>query len=134
MREIRFRAKKIDSDEWVYGGGVWIFKQHENKTALFGEDTHGHPVLHIVKPETVGQFTGLYDRQNKEIWEGDICKCFYIMSNDPFIGIIFWSNSGAQFKVKDKNESAGALLYYNMTCEVIGNVHENPELLQGAKP
>ena len=67
MRPIKFRAKKIDG-VWVFGGGVWTFG---NQTALFGEDEYQHPVVHLIDPETVGQFTGLPDKNGKEIYRSD---------------------------------------------------------------
>ena len=132
MREIKFRAKMIDSDEWVYGGGVWIFKEHEFKTALFGEDIYGHPILHIIKSETIGGFTGLHDKNDKEIWEGDIVKywrspiCRDEISDVKYINPQHLETETGFWPFINFN---GGLVNTD-SIEVIGNIYENPELIE----
>jgi hypothetical protein len=70
MREIKFRAKMGTTPDWLYGGGVWTFKN--GVTAMFGAGLDGHPIVHEVNQETVGQFTGLRDSYGREIYDGDI--------------------------------------------------------------
>jgi hypothetical protein len=122
MRAIKFRAKMVDDSRWVYGGGVWTF---ERGSALFGEDKNGNPVVHSINPETVGQFTGLHDRNDKEIYEGDVVKT----GRSTFR--VFWEN--AQFKAYDLLTkrwaySLESLYAIGTQYDVIGNIYENQEL------
>ena len=130
MREIKFRGKCMFSNEWVYGD--LIHKRHD-RNALMIQDENGLGC--DVVPETVGQFTGLRDYDGKEIFEGDIVKCCYMI---PEWG---WSG-GAEEK---EEEVIGAVEYcrgdfcigeypivgfQENEMEVIGNIYDNPELLK----
>ena len=114
MREILFRGKRIDNDEWVYGDLVRI----GNKSYI----------THCVDPDTVGQYTGMTDKNDKKIFEGDILE---ISTNEyreiELVEYDTEENSGYAFSYK-----AGMLLgdWDRHYINVIGNIHDNPELLK----
>ena len=120
-REIKFRGKRLDNGEWVYGDllhlvdGVYISNDNGNNMAQ-------------VDPDTVGQYTGLKDKNGKLIYEGDRV---YIDCEDA-TAIIKWSDDLARFTIHFEDEAVFVDFddYYSKELEVIGNIYENPELLK----
>jgi len=120
-REIRFRAKSLEG-ELIY------FELHESRKC-------GDPEVFYVEdipcePGTEEQFIGLLDKQGNEIYEGDILDCtlWHDGANLPHRGEMVYSNTHCSFGTKNE---AGITLFckHNVnTREVIGNIHENPEL------
>lgn len=129
MREIKFRGKSLNTGNWVYGD---LFQR--GKKAF---------VEYEVNPDTVGQFTGLYDANGKEIYEGDLIKA----PSGWTYTIIFgkWvHNEKRKFpKVIDRYEHTGWCISLNgktpcdlldsEVCQgiVVGNIHDNHELQKG---
>lgn len=149
-REIKFRGKNKDIG-WVFGqlayglnGETYIIEEVELDNSYGLEETILYPVMwHRVDPETIGQFTGLYDNTKKGIYEGDIVKItekekiskHKVIPMKPIIANIVWSEEYLTYtlittSVKDAFES---LTDYLDECdiEVIGNVTDSPELLGG---
>lgn len=134
MREIKFRGKPTNNDDWVYGDYTRL------QVPLSDEVVH-YIVVNLfspveVKPETVGQYTGLKDKNGKEIFEGDI-----VQVNGGSIGSIVWHDNWASFCLKLallKNENGsfskvfGSSPLFNDAPKYlkIGNTHSNPELLE----
>ena len=143
MREILFRGKRLDNGEWVYGS--FCMDAREQFNGLCGVDgfirlydkAKGKMQTYEVDRESVGQYTGLKDKNGKRIWEGDIIDasaewwdasgpaghsspiipvewCEYYCGFDPFANY---------------DCDCGVFIYAN-NCIVIGNVHDNPELLE----
>lgn len=131
MREILFRGK-TDNGEWVKG--VPFFEEDrcyiiEDLFICDEYDCTG-AVNTMVIPETVGQYTGLTDKNGTKIFEGDIVKIHY----DSAI----WGNSREVvfeegqwfFKDNAKTQKSYIGAWGNSVVEVIGNIHDNPELLK----
>jgi uncharacterized phage protein (TIGR01671 family) len=116
MREIKFKAKTCNS-EWVEG----LLAHKDNKWYI--SNKVGMSFAFEVRPETISQYTGLKDKKGKEIYEGDILR-------GEFYGYPF--DCIETFTVKWHKADAGFLANYfnNAKCEVIGNIFDNPELLE----
>lgn len=123
-REIKFRGKRIDNGEWVYGdllNEYWISGNTFLKTAIRYKigDYYSFPIE--VDPTTVGQLTGLKDRNGKEIYFKDIVKD---PSGNYFV--VEWDDQEMRIVLKRQDTLYG----FNVpSYEVVGNVFENPELL-----
>lgn len=123
MREILFRGKRANNGEWVEGslicyadGCTFICVQGENMDFL---------AKFAVIPETVGQYTGLTDKTGKKIFEGDIVKAYNTLGEDDGIGVVHWSDLFVAWHMADcKCMYSSEIASY----EVIGNIHDNPEL------
>lgn len=127
MREILFRGKRIDNGEWLCGNlTVWS----DGSASLDKEPTEASP-LYAVDPETVGQYTGL-TANGKKIFEGDIIKS---CENDDvyFVKYCADDNYPAFDVVPEINIECNGLSHLHIVegIEVIGNIHDNPELLKG---
>ena len=125
MREILFRGKGID-DNWYYGVPL-----------VFTEDyvcmTTPHTYNKTVEMHTVGQYTGLTDKNGTKIFEGDILQFAYTGDNKGVEGIASVVFESGKFGVLWGWHKEFVCLdgFANTTVEVIGNIHDNPELLKG---
>ena len=148
MREILFRGKRVDNGEWVYG--YYIKANHHWHEHGIHEDWIAVDTIqnggwcnvrgkYAVLPETVGQYTGLTDKNGKKIFEGDI--------------VLFEDESPSNYEYHDCTEMRCGAIEYGDNCfyitdriavemedliydgkldvEIIGNIHDNPELLGG---
>ena len=118
MREILFRGKDIYG-KWLYGDLINLtedLKQICNHSQL--EHAHG------VDPETIGQYTGLTDKNGTKIFEGDILK------TKCGIYVCFWDDCNFEFGIKNNKEGYGIAYMPLKDLKVIGNIHDNPELLK----
>lgn len=120
MREILFRGKEPQGN-WSYGGLI----QSANNFYISIEIDKGFMCAYV-KPETVGQYTGLTDKNGKKIFEGDIVK--YINSSPCKIDYI-----DSQFVMMWKNFYRNFERVYDDEIEVIGNIYDSPELLEVEK-
>ena len=121
MREILFRGKDIISGEWITG--FLVDAQH------IGNWVEAYAIM----SETVGQFTGLTDKNGKKIFEGDIVKSDDVAHNDEVQvrGEIFQVSMQKGCWVIVANDTAWDFLCSNTkSCQIIGNIHDNPELLE----
>lgn len=149
MRDMLFRAKSICADSpGDTSHNYWVEGSLIHQTEFYGDPVD---VYHIVKvgefhcdyydseevwPETVGQFTGLYDRNDKKIYEGDIVKTKY-----GRLCIVVWFanqvHNGWDLEVIRTVENCvhtrypdSIDLYKKENLEVVGNIHDNPEMLK----
>ncbi len=137
MREIKFRGKKIDSNEWIFGwlrqsGHQEIQKANGQyiRTEKYYQIQNNKYHFEFVTEETIGQYTGLKDKKRKEIYEGDIVKGLFNDPEEPeIIGIVRYDDCKASYMVVSKNGSEWELGCLD-ELEVIGNIHDNPELLE----
>ena len=154
MREIKFRAKPTTGGyPWVYGnaviqtnGNAYLFEDTNEYAGVFeGGDPEiiGHFVhgLLEVYPETVGRYTGLKDRNGKEIYEGDIIAVKYNDVADKCICSYEDGSFGVKHLIGDAKNfgEVGAILGFSpficfphlRNIEIIGNIHDSPELKGG---
>ena len=131
MRDIEFRALNFRTNKWLYSHGYyydgtnyWFIIPSDNRAISFAEK-------HIVNISTIGQFTGLTDKNGKEIYEGDIVYQELCSPDDPAYG--FYGNEGpvefdsGSFMV-NWGDISELLFGVHLYCEIRGNIHQNPEL------
>ena len=124
MRELKFRA-------WIHKLNCWadevLVSCIANVWGYVGSDSNGIPYYNC----DLEQYTGLKDKNGKEIYEGDIAAWKNASGFNDGMAVVEWNNNGAWYIV---NDDAGVFDYLDdvaINCEVIGNIHENPELLKG---
>lgn len=129
MREILFRGKQKENGEWIYGG---IYSNNDEYFIIndslpvneLGSVCNGVPI----NPETVGKYTGLKDKNGTMIFEGDVIP---YNEDDSINLIVEWSNDYLGYFVGlGLGETIEQPLFDFLYPEVIGNIHDNPELIK----
>lgn len=162
MRERLFRGKRVDNGEWVESGNI------NTQTDMYGkehtyiglyETSNFAPLQRTiywveVDPETVGQFTGLTDKNVKKIFEGDIVRytricmyepsCYFHKKDLVSLHLIYWNEKEYAFEQRHYSVEAkrvlgrGDIVFADGRAkeniiELIGNIHDNPELWEAAE-
>lgn len=120
MHEIKFRGKRIDNGEWVYG--YYIKNEHRGVVRHFIVTDWAQVYVNSfeVDPETVGQFTGLYDKNGKEIYERDL-----IQTTSAGKGTVVFSNAHGQWFLIFSDKNNAPLWWASCDSrEVVGNIYE----------
>ncbi|EAF8342315.1 hypothetical protein ABZ180_002877 [Listeria monocytogenes] len=133
MREIEFRGKRIDNGEWIYGN---LMQFEDSATFIFVDErkgastlTYAHFIInnmHAIDEKTIGQYTGLKDKNSKKIFERDLCwdehnECYGVVKFEEGKFLYVWENIA-----EDLWEVADSI-------EICGNIHENPDLSEVAE-
>ena len=138
MREILFRGKRTDNGDWHEGEDI-MRNTIRGKVCLakIGEDWIS------VDPETVGQYTGLIDRNDKKIFEGDIVHLTDEHNEMEWTAVVAFGNPNGDYNwgwqlnaIEEFDGNKDILLWVDMEesggyCEVIGNIYDNSELMKG---
>ena len=124
-REILFRGKRTDNGEWVYGNLI-DSDSIVGKIVDFDEEYFIPEFWYKVDPETVGQFTGLTDKNGTKIFDGDIVR-FYDDSEDELTnGVVVFNADFCSFCVSMKGHE-DVMLMAHWQYEVIGSIYDNKE-------
>lgn len=124
MREIKFRGKRVDNVGWVSG---YYVQDPWGRSRIYWkpfEDASSN-TWHYVDPTTVGQFTGLKDKEGNEVYEGDICT-----GHSDGSGKISWTDFDGGYHYEFVDENAVGIWEVLGEIKIIGNIHDNPELLK----
>ena len=135
IREVIFRGKRANNGEWIEGD---VLQTRYHSGHIEYQIMPQTPVSSAVPvlPETIGQFTGLADKNGVRIFEGDICR--FKRFNDIHVGEIVFNVTTASFVMRyqsivgayGEKATQKMLLSVCDDIEVIGNIHDNPELME----
>lgn len=144
MRTIKFRGKRLDDNRWIYGD----LMRHQDGDTFIGDNTHywtddgyhnnEYEEVRAVEDDTVGQYTGIKDATGREIYEDDIVRLSF--NKSPYLNCeAYVAYDQGEWVCKSlllKYVPSQCLLFFGYKAglykiEVIGNIHDNPELMKG---
>ncbi|MCM1577509.1 MAG: YopX family protein [Ruminococcus sp.] len=135
MREILFSGKRTYNGKWVEGSLVI----EGDNAYIIGKNETAHPALVLVNscsvevdPKTIGQYTGLTDENGAKIYEGDIVTVMCPNIPEDEYGIVKYNDNEAVFEIEFDGFTINFTDNVNSSdVEIIGNIHDNPELTGG---
>ena len=128
MREIKFRGIPFDWEQFIYGSYVEYKDTHYVYTEMYEKATHIGILSQVqIDKSTLGQYTGLTDKYGEEIYEGDILASGKIYWTVVFIDGAFYARK--QNTIINIQELQNKRIIAKVPIKIVGNVHENPELL-----
>jgi uncharacterized phage protein (TIGR01671 family) len=142
MRDILFRGKRVDNGDWIVGqllryedGRARIVESHTDIFCYEKDESIIQTVAHEVIPETVGQFTGLTDKNGTKVFEGDIVevRCHSRWRHDIQRCEVAYGRDGFECRHHIGGIDTDYYTYrvlFSKDVVVIGNIHDNPELLE----
>lgn len=141
MREIKFRAKHIKTGQWWYGSSEVTYHGYKQYRVYALTEFWGYVRKGILDTETVGQYTGLKDKNGKEIYEGDIVQYNHSTAVYglplKYKGAVEWfdgytlEGNNAKFHINNRFDIGQDIIWPEI--EVIGTIYENPELMEAKK-
>lgn len=134
MREIIYRGLRKDGMGWAYGS--YIYNPMDEEHYIGAYEPPKNPLrglewnVYEVDSETVGQFTGLTDKNGRKIFEGDVC-----LDSTGWVFVVIWDSDNGRFLGRHSKPRGDTYICYVgrvPAVEIIGNRWDNPELLEGA--
>lgn len=149
MRDILFRAKRLDNGEWALSRSIAEnLKADGQRTYLIGAkqpailsfnekgntiaaETTGEALFYAVDPDTIGQYTGQNMKDGIKIFEGDIVlvNSGYVDEEDGY-AVVVWDEGTSRFILEWRGFVSDFDSFYGYECEVVGNIYDNPELMK----
>lgn len=125
MREIKFRGRRKNSSEWVYGAFLAIPKLC---SYIYDVQPDGQATRYLVDEDTVSMYTGHSDVMGTDMYERDIVTGYF--EEDEWPAVVEWDEVSARFVLSGQNSVIPFDEMGGLEVTIIGNVHDNPELLE----
>lgn len=130
MRRIKFRGKRLDNKNWVYGYLVPVVNRGATQMHIVTEIRGGSIQGFAVDPETVGQYTGMHDKNGNEVYEGDIVR--YRTTDERYTRNPRFSTLIVHYEERSARFMAGGIYWDTLRpeiVEIVGNSYDNPNVI-----